>query len=131
MESFGAYLRRIRKSRGLSLKQVETSAGVSNAYISQIETGRRKPPHPDILRRLARVYEVSVQDLMVKAGYLDAESEMGITPNKINAAFDHAVSDPRLQFGTRLKGVRLGIEGKRAIVELYEKWSGEKLLAEK
>ena len=64
MESFGSYMRRLRKSRGLTLKQVETQAKVSNAYISQIERGLRKPPHPDILKRLAKAYDVEHRELL-------------------------------------------------------------------
>jgi transcriptional regulator with XRE-family HTH domain len=131
MENFGSYLRRIRKARGLSLKQVETSAEVSNAYISQIETGRRRPPHPDILKKLAKVYEVPLKDLLVKAGYFDDESDKRSTKEQINSAFDHVTSDPRLSYGTRLKGSKLGTDGKRLIIELYEKWAKERLLGEK
>jgi transcriptional regulator with XRE-family HTH domain len=131
MENFGFYLRRVRKARALSLKQVEALAGVSNAYISQIETGRRRPPHPDILKRLAKVYELPVRDLLMKAGYLDDDSEREVTAEVINNAFTHATSDPRLNFGTRLRGSKLSQDGKRLIIELYEKWTGEKLLSEK
>ena len=131
MESFGSYLKQVRKSRGLSLKQVETAAAVSNAYISQIETGRRRPPHPDILKKLAKVYDVPVRDLLIKAGYLDDDSERRVTAEQINSAFNHVTSDPRLSYGTRLKGSKLGSDGKRLIIELYEKWTKERLLEEK
>lgn len=76
---FGGYLRELRRIAGLTLKQVETKARVSNAYLSQIERGLRNPPHPDILKRLAAVYETPHTDLLGKAGYLD-ESEQGYAP---------------------------------------------------
>jgi transcriptional regulator with XRE-family HTH domain len=128
MSVFASYLRELRKARGLSLKQVEAEAGVSNAYLSQLERGLRKPPHPDILRRLAKAYEVPVEDLLVSAGYLDNGLEKGITREKIEQAFAHVISDPTFRHGTRLKGVRLGPEAKRFIVEMYEKLTGRKLL---
>jgi transcriptional regulator with XRE-family HTH domain len=128
MSSFPSYLRELRKARGLSLKQVEAKAGVSNAYLSQLERGLRKPPHPDILRRLAKAYEVPVEDLLVTAGYLENGAEKGITREKIEQAFTHVISDPHFRHGTRLKGVRLGPEAKRFIVEVYEKLTGRKLL---
>ena len=128
MNSFAAYLHELRKSRGLSLKQVEAKAGVSNAYLSQLERGLRKPPHPDILRRLATAYEVPVEDLLVAAGYLGNGAEKGITREAIEKAFAHVISDPQFRHGTRIKGVRLGPDAKRFIVEVYEKLSGRKLL---
>jgi transcriptional regulator with XRE-family HTH domain len=128
MNSFGAYLKELRKSRRLSLKQVEAKAGVSNAYLSQLERGLRKPPHPEILQRLAKAYEVPVEDLLREAGFLANDSGKGITHEKIEQAYLHVTSDPRFRYGTRLKGMRLGIEAKRFIVEIYEKLSGRKLL---
>jgi transcriptional regulator with XRE-family HTH domain len=47
---------------------------VSNAYISQIERGLRNPPHPDILKRLAKAYDVEHRELLVVAGYLEEDS---------------------------------------------------------
>lgn len=126
--SFPAYLHELRKSRRLSLKQVEAKAGVSNAYLSQLERGIRKPPHPEILQRLAKAYEVPVEDLLAEAGFLENKADKGITREKIEKAFAHVVSDPQFRHGTRLKGVKLGPEAKRFVVEVYEKLSGRKLL---
>jgi transcriptional regulator with XRE-family HTH domain len=128
MKTLGIYLRNVRKRRGLSLKQVEKAAGVSNAYLSQLERGLRKPPHPDILKRLAGVYEVPLRELLVAAGYWEEESEKGITRERIERAFDHVISDPNYRHGMRLKGATLGLVAKRFIVEMYEKMTGRKLL---
>lgn len=124
---FGAYMRTLRKQRGLTLKQVEHAAQVSNAYLSQFERGLRNPPHPDILNRLAKVYEVSARELMVAAGYLveDAEAEKR---RNVENAYNHVISDPTYHHGTRLKGANLSLDVKRFIVEMYEKTTGRKLL---
>lgn len=127
-KSFGSYLRALRKNRGLSLKQVELEAHVSNAYLSQIERGLRKPPHPDILRRLARVYEEPLNDLLIAAEYMEDLAEKGITREKIEQAFEHVINHPKFRHGTRLKGSALGLDAKRFIVEMYEKITNEKLL---
>jgi transcriptional regulator with XRE-family HTH domain len=63
-------LRRLREAKGLSLRQVEKKTGVSNAYLSQIETGKIGEPSPHILHKLSEVYEISYQDLMKLAGYI-------------------------------------------------------------
>ena len=124
---FGTYLRTLRKQKALTLKQVEGAAQVSNAYISQIERGVRKPPHPDILNRLARIYEVPVQDLMAQAGYLAEDEEMK-KRREIEQAFSHVISDPEYAYGTRLKGANLSLDVKRFIVEMYGKMTERKLL---
>ncbi len=124
---FGTYMRTLRKHRGLTLKQVEKAAQVSNAYISQIERGLRNPPHPDILHRLAKTYNVSAQALMVEAGYLPEDKEVQ-TRNRVEQAYQHVISDPTYTHGNRLKGSHVSLEVKKFIVEMYEKMTGRKLL---
>jgi len=118
----------LRKEKGLTLKQVEQAADVSNAYLSQIERGQRNPPHPDILRRLANVYEVTHRELLIAAGYL-ADPEEQVKQEKIEKAFQHVTSDPHFKHGTRLRDGHLSLEAKRFIVEMYEKMANRKLLA--
>ena len=124
---FGTYMRTLRKQRGLTLKQVEKAAGVSNAYVSQFERGLRNPPHPEILNRLAKVYDVPARELMVAAGYL-ADEEEAENRRKIELAYNHVTSDPNYAHGTRLKAASLTLDAKRFIVEMYEKMTGRKLL---
>lgn len=124
---FGVYMRTLRKGKGLTLKQVEKGARVSYTYLSQVERGRRNPPHPDILRRLAKAYNVTHQELLIEAGYLENPEEQ-MMRNRIETAYRHVISDPTYRFGTRLKGGQLNREVKRFIVEVYEKATGRKLL---
>ncbi|MBT2641728.1 helix-turn-helix domain-containing protein [Bacillus sp. ISL-41] len=72
MESkeFGEYLRSLRKRKGLTINQLEELSGISNAYISQIETGKRRTPSPEILQKLSSHLGVSHEHLMQKAGYM-------------------------------------------------------------
>src|SRR5713226_8310999 len=130
MEPFGPYLKRLRRTKGFSLKQVEGAAQVSNAYLSQMERGIRKPPHPDILKRLARTYDVPVEELLEAAGYLEDAQERRLQRLKIERAFEHVTTDPKYHHGTRLKGSALSLDAKRFIVEMYEKMTKRKLLEE-
>ena len=66
----GDFLKELRERKGVSLKKVEDETGISNAYLSQLETGvRQRLPNPDRLKALADYYNVSLQQLLEKAGY--------------------------------------------------------------
>ena len=64
------YLRALRVAKRLTLRQVEESAGVSNAYLSQMEQGKMTQPSPHILQKLAQFYGIAYEELFEKAGYL-------------------------------------------------------------
>lgn len=74
--TLGEYLASIRSDRRLSLRAVEqkTHKQVSNAYLSQIETGKIQQPSPNILIALSDLYEISFESLMEKAGYITSAS---------------------------------------------------------
>ena len=56
----GGLLADLRAARRLSLRQVEeaTDQAVSNAYLSQLETGKIRKPSPHVFNSLAAVYAV-------------------------------------------------------------------------
>lgn len=70
---FGAYLRTTRKGRRMTIRQLAMRSGVSNAYLSQVETGKRSTPSPDVLKRLSGPLNCSYSDLMKAAGYIQPE----------------------------------------------------------
>jgi transcriptional regulator with XRE-family HTH domain len=76
-EELGKYLAGLRAASGLSLRQVEeaTKKEVSNAYLSQLETGKISKPSPNILHALAVVYNASYEDLMTRAGYVSTANQ--------------------------------------------------------
>lgn len=63
------FLQTERDRKGLTLRAVEQSTGISNAYLSQLESGKIKQPSPAILHKLSGLYDVSYADLMSLAGY--------------------------------------------------------------
>jgi transcriptional regulator with XRE-family HTH domain len=121
----GDYLRELREAKGMSLRDVERATGgeVSNAYLSQLEQGKRIEPGPRYLTHLARVYDTPVELLFQKAGYTDAP-----TPSEVDIALEQVKADPSFKYGTRLKG-ELDESAKRVIIELYEKATGKTLLS--
>ncbi|MEN9557840.1 MAG: hypothetical protein RL141_209 [Candidatus Parcubacteria bacterium] len=70
----GKHLAAIRDDRGFSLREVQIRSKnfVSNAYLSQIETGKIRQPSPNTLHALADVYSTSYEQLMRMAGYISA-----------------------------------------------------------
>lgn len=123
-QSLGRYLLELREAKGLSLRDVEkaTDGFVSNAYLSQLEQGKRREPGPRYLTALAKVYGVPVQRLFEKAGYTDEPP-----PSEVDVAFRQVLADPTFQFGTRFHG-KLDESSKRVIIELYERATGKTLL---
>ncbi len=56
MTPFGVKLRQIRAERGMTLKQMAEGLGVSPAYLSALEHGRRgRPPHPMVVALCAQL----------------------------------------------------------------------------
>lgn len=74
-----------RSRKGLSLRQVEAAIGISNAYLSQLEGGRRvKQPSPVLLHKLGELYGVAYAELLSAAGYPVPEpltDRAGATPS--------------------------------------------------
>ena len=131
--SLGPFLKRLRESNGLSLRQVAQQAGLSSGYLSQIEggkRGRRKggdyfAPHPQILQKLATVYHVEAYDLFERAGYFE---EGGVSfyrgfseERETGRCFDFVIHDPALK-------EIFTLQDKRAVIDRYEGQTGRKLL---
>ena len=67
--TLGEFLQAAREAKQLSLRAVEKASGVSNAYLSQVESGKIKQPSPSILHKLSDLYEVSYADVLTLAGH--------------------------------------------------------------
>ena len=70
--TLGAYLYAVRKTLGLTLRDVEekTNKQVSNAYLSQLENNKIQQPSPNILYALSELYRIDYSKLMEIAGYV-------------------------------------------------------------
>lgn len=71
----GAFLKDVRRARGLSLRDVEkaTGGGVSNGYLSQLESGSIVSPSAAMLHRLAEAYKLDYATLLSHAGLQSAD----------------------------------------------------------
>ncbi len=73
----GGFLKKVRQSRGLSLREVErlTDGTVSNGYLSQLENGNIDKPSAMMLHRLSNAYKLDYHEIMKRAGFLTEEEE--------------------------------------------------------
>lgn len=65
----GEFLQATREEKKLTLRAVEKAVSISNAYLSQLESGKIKQPSPSILHKLAQLYEISYSEVLELAGY--------------------------------------------------------------
>lgn len=71
IKEFGVYLKKLRENQSLSTHKLAELSGVSQSYISHVESGRKKNvPSTEILKKLAKPLGVSPLDLIEKAGHL-------------------------------------------------------------
>src|SRR3546814_14573613 len=73
----GGFLKKVRQSRGLSLREVErlTDGTVSNGYLSQLENGNIDKPSAMMLHRLSNAYKLDYHEIMKRAGFLTEAEE--------------------------------------------------------
>lgn len=63
LEGVGARLRGLRHARAMTLADLATATGTSQATLSRLETGERRPSL-ELLLRLARTYRVTLDELV-------------------------------------------------------------------
>ncbi len=129
-EEFGRYIKSLRETARLSLREAERAIGISNSYLYQIERGERNPPKPEVLRNMAAAYNVSLSALMAAARLQEpGDFALFFNEDELERAFEYIKTDKKFRFGTHMSGSTLTPEAKRFIVEVYEKLTGLKLLS--
>jgi HTH-type transcriptional regulator, competence development regulator len=86
--TLGNYLKEARLAKSLSQRAVEEATEISNAYLSQLESGKVKQPSPVTLHQLAELYGVPYADLMILAGYpVPSRKKLDLDTDRILARF--------------------------------------------
>ena len=122
----GELLKRLRGAR--TLRNVEADTGITNAYLSNIELGIKKPGVRTLVK-LSSYYQVPLEHLLHVAG-IDGEMPQPVerdSPMDIQRAFDFAVTDPRLADCPK-PPEDLPLEVQRYVVRIYEQYTSRKLL---
>lgn len=73
--SFKDFLKNAREKAGLGINELSRASGVSAPYLSRLEKGERRPPMPDVLKKLAPHLKVDYHDMMGAAGWVDIPAE--------------------------------------------------------
>ena len=123
-EDIGTLLKRLRGR--VSLREVARRTGVSASYLSLIERGE-KHPGVNVVRKLAELYNVEAQQLLRRAGHGPPPDPYGDEAMDVERAYRFVLDDPAFRVGTRPDGP-MNINAKRFIVEMYEKFTGKRLL---
>ena len=123
-EDIGALLKRLRGR--VSLREVTRRTGVSSSYLSLIERGERRPG-ANLVRKLAELYNVDAQQLLRRAGHGPQPDPYGDEVMDVERAYRFVLDDPAFRVGTRPDGP-MTLSAKRFIVEMYEKFTGKRLL---
>ncbi len=123
-EDIGPLLKRLRGR--VSLREVTRRTGVSSSYLSQIERGVSRPG-ANVVRKLAELYNVDAQQLLRRAGHGPQPNPYSDETMDVERAYQFVLNDPAFRVGTRPDGP-MTVNAKRFIVEMYERFTGKRLL---
>jgi HTH-type transcriptional regulator, competence development regulator len=85
-KKLGDVLKEARKELGLSLREVERETDISNAHLSQVESGKIEKPDMALLYTLATLYRLDYRELLALAGYGVAERGSGRERQRMSVA---------------------------------------------
>jgi transcriptional regulator with XRE-family HTH domain len=101
------FLRTARERKGLTLRAVEQATDVSNAYLSQLESGKIKQPSPIVLHKLSQLYGVSYADAMRFAGYpVPGEIEREERAERMSSPFADLTEEEEVELTEYLTFIR-------------------------
>ena len=71
VSDIGDFILEHRTARNLSTRKLAALAGISHTEIHRLENGERKTPSPLLLKCIANALDLSYEDIMRAAGYMD------------------------------------------------------------
>lgn len=93
---FGQYLRDVRKAKGLSQRALAAQIGVDFTYLSKIEQGRMAPPSESVIRHIAQVLKVDVNELLNLSGKVPPTLKAELQSNPLAVELVRILSERRL-----------------------------------
>lgn len=80
-QTFGEALKTIRRSKGISQRELANRVAVDFSYISKLENDRLPPPAADTIVKICEVLEVQPEFLLSLTGKLPSEIKVLIGSN--------------------------------------------------
>lgn len=80
-QTFGELLRNIRRSKGISQRELASKVSVDFSYISKLENDRIPPPAADTIVKICEVLDVQPEVLLSITGKLPSEIKELISSN--------------------------------------------------
>ena len=71
MNTLSAFLKKKRTEKEMSMRKLAELANISHTEVKRIEDGTRKQPSPQVLRAIAGALGISLDEIMMIAGYVD------------------------------------------------------------
>lgn len=76
--SVGEKIKEIRKSKNMSARELSRRSKVSQGYLSQLETGKNNNPTNEVLRKIAKGFNMSYVVFMTELGYVNEDGAVPI-----------------------------------------------------
>lgn len=110
MKDFASVVKEARRFKGLTLQQVASKVGTHKGYISGIEHHKVNPPSAKLVRKMAKLLDLDVLELLILAvvekapkevreimregslGMLEAERKLYATTVKLQEAKEEAAA---------------------------------------
>lgn len=91
----GIIIANARKEKGISQRELARLSNMDCAEVSRIEAGKRLKPNVLYLKGIANALDLSLLDLMKKAGYSDIEMNFGrdLTDKRSNKDYENYIED--------------------------------------
>lgn len=107
--TLGLMLKTARLKTGRTLRQLESETGISNGYLSQLESDAIKRPSPHHLHKLASTLALSYRELMELAGYVPEPQVAAISATSglsIPLALDDLTAEDRRKIAAYIEDLR-------------------------
>ncbi|RKU16320.1 XRE family transcriptional regulator [Candidatus Poribacteria bacterium] len=80
-KTFGQTLKEIRRSKGVTQRQLATAVGVDFSYISKVENDRMPPPAADTIVKICEKLGVPSDELLAMTGKMPTPVKEAISEN--------------------------------------------------
>ena len=72
-QTFGEKVKELREKKGISQRQFALALDITPTYMSKIERGEFPPPAEAVIKNMAKMLEVSSNDLLLYADKVDSD----------------------------------------------------------